>query len=171
MTRLRIRFDHGLGDCVHFAHLLQLYKRRHYEVFVHFEDNKDIVWKAAGIPWGELDGSDYHPWAYSAEFNRPEPDIDSSGSKTASNLNQAPLPNIGDVNSLWEELCSVNLEGSIDRYITDANIEEVATFLQHLPRPIILLHTSGTNMPGSKNLPHDVVTNSTGYCWIALPAP
>jgi hypothetical protein len=158
MARLRVRFDHGLGDCVHFAHLLQLYKRRHYELSVHYEDNKDIVWKAAGIPWGELEGSSYHPWPYSKDFNHPEPDIDSSGSKIASNLNRSPLPNIGDVNGLWEELCSVNLEGSIDPYITEANIEEARTFLQHLPRPIILMHTSGTNMPESKNLSPDVVT-------------
>jgi hypothetical protein len=157
--RLQLWFDHGLGDCVHFAHVLQLYKRRGYEVCVHYEGNKKLVWKAAGIPYVQLEGSARHRWSYAADFNRPQPDCDWSGSKTASNINQHPLPYIGEVDALWEELCSVSLEESCLLHLKPADVYEAGKFLRNLPRPIILLHTSGTNFAPSKNIPHDVVAD------------
>ena len=39
---MQIWFDHGLGDCVHFAHLLQLYRHRGCDIRVHFEENKKV---------------------------------------------------------------------------------------------------------------------------------
>ena len=43
-------FDHGLGDCVQMAHVLDLYRRRGYDIQVHYEPNKQAVFETAGFP-------------------------------------------------------------------------------------------------------------------------
>ena len=127
-----------------------------YEVSVHYEENKDLVWRAAGIPFVPIEGCPYHHWSYPADFNRPQPARDWSGNKIASNLNHQPLLFLREVDSLWEDLCSVHLE-HLPPHISSADINDARNFLRDLTRPIILLHTSGTNFPSSKNIPDNVV--------------
>ena len=50
MLECRFKFDcHGLGDVVHFAHAVQLWKKRGYDVTVQVEENKIFVWQVAGV--------------------------------------------------------------------------------------------------------------------------
>lgn len=156
MSDLRLWFDHGLGDCVHFAVLLQLYKQRGWNVSVHYEQNKSAVWRAAGLAYAGLhDNVKYHKWAYRTDFNRPRPEWDGSGNKIAANLNTPPLPPLGDPVELWEELCGTEVSG--EELETPELAAQAENFLKGLPRPIVLLHTHGTNWSGGKSLPAGTV--------------
>lgn len=152
---MRLWFDHGLGDCVHFAHLLQLYRNRGYDISVHYEANKALVWQAAGIEYAPLEGARYHHWGYPEGFNQPNAQQDFSGSKIAGNFNLSPLPYLGGVQDAWAELLRVDLDGSVEPHLPAEAVGAAQRFLQHLPRPIVLLHTAGTNFPEAKNIaPH-----------------
>jgi hypothetical protein len=151
-------FDHGLGDCVHFAFLLQLYRRRGYgPICIHFEENKRPVFEAAGCQYSPAH-INYHHWRYDPGFNQPDPHHEGSGNKLYYNLNSEWLPYIGDPDDLWRELIEVNLEDAFDGLITEPVREDVRKFLEHLPRPIVLLHTKGTNIPQDKNIPDEVTS-------------
>lgn len=129
--------------------MLQLYRKRGYDVYCHFEDNKNAVFRIADIDYCNLHGSSHHPWIYQPGFNSPG-ELDWSGNKTALNLNQQPLPEIGERGELWEELCAVKLDGT--KIVSPALREDALRFLDALPRPIVLLHSHGTNYAGLKNI-------------------
>ena len=150
MPELKIRFNsHGLGDCVNFAHVLQLYKRRGYDVNVQGEENKLFLWQVAGVKL--IDYAVHHPWGHPWQFddlNQP----DCLGNKVAHNLHcPEVMPEIGDRETLWPELCGVRL--SAHDLIPAKAHAEVDRFLQGLPRPIICLHSRGTNWQERKALP------------------
>lgn len=153
---LKVWFSHGLGDCVQFVHLLQLYRRRGWQVQVHYDGNKAGVFKVAGVTYiGKQTDVPHHGWWHPGDFNRPRLEDDSSGSKTGGGMETAPLPNLGNKRELWEELCSIELDASPLRTPeADAEAEE---FLRGLPRPIITLHTCGTTSAAEKNLSDQVV--------------
>lgn len=153
-------FDHGAGDCCHWVHLLQLYKKRGYEVACHHHENKKAIFAAAGIPYfgvtGDPQGGAYHSWKYSADFNHPKADCDWSGNKIALNLNKECLPAIGQVDELWDELCEVDMPGAMESVLPEEVKKQGEAWLADLPRPIVMVHSHGTNMPSSKNLSHEV---------------
>lgn len=155
-SAFQVAFDHGLGDSVQFAHLLQLYRRRGYDIRVDYADDKELVWRAAGISRASPEGAAYHQWGHAVDFNHPVPGIEWSGNKTASNINQDPLPPIGDLETLWEELCGVNLEGSVERFVTGSDLKKIQELTSALPRPIFLVHPQGTGWPERKNFPRGV---------------
>jgi hypothetical protein len=150
-------FDHGLGDCVQFATVLQLYRRRGHTVNVHCEHNKLDVFRAAGCD-NLQQPKNYHHWRYSRGFNEPRADVDGSGNKTFNNLGREQLTLTGSQAEMWEEICQVNLEDSFDPLLTDAVRAEARRFVADLPRPIVLLHTRGTNFANDKSLPDDDTT-------------
>lgn len=154
MPDLRVWFDHGLGDCAQFATLLQLYKRRGWDVAVHHEDNKEPLWRAAGLPSIPLDDTvPQHDWFYPADFNRPGTSLDGAGSKLFGNLNRTPLPSLGEPSALWEELCDIEVDGG--SLATPELWAETDRFLANLPRPIVLVHTRGSNFAEEKSLSDD----------------
>ena len=154
---LRVWFDHGLGDCVHFIQVLQLYRDRNYLVSVHFEHNKSAIWHAAGIPRCELDGTPRHEFVYDGFFNQPNVKEDWSGSKTAFNMTYPPMPPLGPTGLLWEELVTVDQTDAVAQYIADhPATQQMQRALADLPRPIVLLHTNGSNWAAMKNIPPDV---------------
>ena len=151
---LHISFDHGVGDCVQFARLMQLYRRRGYKVRVHYAANKEPIWHAAGIESWPRDCL-RHEWPYTAEFDHPDPFREGSGNKVFANLNVAPLPDLGSPEEQWAELAAVDMEGCFDSFITPAIRVEVKHFLHDLSRPLVLLHTRGTTFSDQKSLPED----------------
>ena len=153
-TELNCWFDHGLGDCVHWAALMQLYKRRGFDVRVHYEGNKAPVFEAAGLPYLE-EHVNYHHWRYYDGFNHPDPAHEGSGNKTYLNLNTEWLPDLGDRDDLWRELCGVDMEDSFDPQLPRVK-RQVDRFLEHLPRPVVALHTNGTNFAPMKSIPPHV---------------
>lgn len=158
MSFLEIEFDHGLGDCATFAHLLQLYRNRGYEFAIRSDRNKELVWKAAGVRVASDGSFARHAWLHPPSFNRPDLGDETSSSKVGWNINQPPLPEIGESQALWRELCAVNLEEALDPFLTREDERDIASMIAHLPRPIVLLHTAGTSSPETKSLPSDLAT-------------
>ena len=88
---LKVWFNHGLGDCVQFVHLLQLYRRRGWQIQVHYEPNKAPLFQAAGVEYiDKIAGVPHHGWWHPGDFNRPRVEDDLAGSKTGSNINKSP---------------------------------------------------------------------------------
>jgi hypothetical protein len=168
MRDLPLKFDHGLGDCVHFAHMLQLAKQAGYAPRVHYQQNKRELWEAAGIPYCEDAGAAYHAFKYVEGFNLPTPEPDYSGAKAA-HCFAPPLPDLGAVDETWERLCKVDLSKSLYTQITQEQAAAAARFVEHLPRPIVLLHTNGTNWIERKNLPTEVTTELYGRLLDGMP--
>ena len=150
---LQVRFDHGLGDCALFAHLLQLYRARGYEFAVASDANKAFVWEAAGARSATNGSFARHDWAHPPLFNRPEPVDEMASSKVAWNINRDPLPAIGEPPDLWRELCATQLEGAAAALVKPEDVRAAAAFVEQLPRPIVLVHTAGTTSPLTKSLP------------------
>jgi len=146
-----IKFDrHGLGDCCHFAQLLQLWIRRGFDVTVQAEENKLPLWRAAGIK--TVQGGDLpdHAWVYPEHFEDLDyPDWQQN--KVAHGILHPALPQIGDQRELWDELIGIRM--SADLLITPENTIEACTFLEGLPRPLVCLHTRGSNWQARKSLP------------------
>lgn len=158
MPDLNIKFDrHGLGDCVHFAHALQLYKSRGFNVTVQAEENKLFVWKVAGVNIVQGGGLPDHPYIYPAGFDDlSAPDYERN--KVAFGLRHDVMPRLEDLGlsqqQAWDELCAVRL--SAHEHIPAEAHAEAERFLEGLPRPIICFHSRGTNWHERKSLPTDV---------------
>ena len=157
MKTLRIGFDHGLGDCVHFAHVLQLYRDRGYRIELAGVPNKQFVWRVAGCDLADFATStpeQRHGWGYPASFE----DVfapDCQANKVAHGIGAGPLPPLdADRETLWQELCAVRLS-AIDLIPQEAR-DEADAFLHDLPRPIVCLHSNGTNWAERKSLPATV---------------
>jgi len=155
MPELKIKFDrHGLGDVVHFAHAVQLYKSRGYDVTVQVEENKKFLWQVAGVTivqGGDLPDHSYHYPAHFEDLNAP----DSATNKVAFGLRHDVMPKLElTEDEAWDELCSVRL--SAHDHIPPEAHAEAAAFLEGLPRPIICLHSRGTNWHERKSIPTEV---------------
>ena len=147
---MSILFNHGLGDCVHMVHVLQLYKARGIEIPVHFAEDKRIIFEAGNVTYAGYEGAEHHDFSYYPDWNNPAyPEWRSN--KICANIGKGGTPDIGEPADLWDELCRVDLEDQL--CISAAATIKVAGFLLNLPRPIVLLHLMGTNFPESKNLP------------------
>ena len=155
MPVLQIKFDrHGLGDCVHFAHALQLYKRRGFEVTVQAEVNKRFVWDVAGVNVVHSGNLPDHPYLYPARFDDlAQPDCEQN--KVVFGLTHNVMPKLDvSAEALWEELCAVRL--SAHPLIPCEAHTEAEAFIAGLPRPLVCLHSRGTNWHERKSLPTDV---------------
>lgn len=155
LPEIAFKFDrHGLGDVCQASLLVQLYRRLGYRVKVQCEPNKEFVWKVAGCET-QFDG-DFpdHPWNYPSQFD----DLcypDCIANKTAFNIGRPPLPGLeGNRDYLWDQLCDVRL--SAKEFISDRARREAERFVDSLPRPIICLHSSGSNWRERKSLPVDL---------------
>ncbi|MBI1989480.1 MAG: class I SAM-dependent methyltransferase [Betaproteobacteria bacterium] len=149
-NELRLWFDHGLGDCVHFAHVLQLYQRRGYETQVHYEENKKLIWRAAQAQWIPLEGARYVEFGYPSQFGSLS-ESELLANKIAHNLDLSPLLRVAPKEALWRELAEVRL--SVRGLVPEASRTAARRFVAGLPRPIVLLHTHGTNFATQKNIP------------------
>lgn len=155
--QLKLWFDHGLGDCVHFLAMLQPYIRRGWDVSVHFEENKRWLWEALRVPYCGLDGAQYHPYTYLDSFNGPT-HIEGTGNKMAGNFVH-PLPDLGvPPEQLWAEVCQHDMSQAMYWHIDPAVQAKVDAFLVGTVEPLILLHTHGTNWPESKTIPDATVS-------------
>lgn len=142
MSLVSVSFRHGLGDCVHFAHLLPLWLRRGYEVEVECSDFARPLFELAGarvVP----KTLKAHPWMHSLIGPPLEPVW--SGNKVACNLRASPLPDVGGPGDLWEELLAVRL-----RYPPLAPWESPG-------RPLVLCHFKGQSGLFDKNYPDHAI--------------
>tara|TARA_Y100000310_G_scaffold343421_1_gene450966 strand:+ start:5451 stop:6629 length:1179 start_codon:yes stop_codon:yes gene_type:complete len=155
MPDLNLKFDqHGLGDVAHAVLFLQLWKQRGWNITVQIEENKRKVWEVGGFTL--QNGGDFpnHPYGYSQDFNNIElPDWRCN--KVAFGMRERVLPVIGSQEELWGELCRVRLRAEPG----DDAKREASRFLSGLPRPIICLHTRGSNWQERKSLPVETAFN------------
>lgn len=153
---LRLWFDHGLGDCANFAHVLELYRRRGHRISLHCADDKAFVFSPLEVARVPVD----HPgleYVVFPESRDPSPEIADQYwlyNKSGANVAGSPLPNIGTPEGLWRELCSVRLNAA--PFVPSEDRRSVEEFLRDLPRPIVLLHSMGNTSQESKNVPPDV---------------
>ncbi len=104
MSHTSLSFHHGLGDSANFARLIPLYVKRGHEIAVQCTPDKEILFRAAGA--SIVDRAEHvHPWDYPPYDVHAGHGRDWQGSKSAWNVSQPPLPNIGDRAELWPEYC------------------------------------------------------------------
>ncbi|MDB5338395.1 MAG: hypothetical protein JWN70_4014, partial [Planctomycetaceae bacterium] len=151
---IRLAFNtHGLGDCVHAATALRLYIQRGYDVQIQVEDNKRWLWEAAGIPIYEGEEPlPVHPYYYPDmgkfwDLSAP----DHTYSKIAHFFEVAELPKLGTKEEVWAAVCSerVDARGAVSVEV----MNDVEKFLEGLPKPIVLLHSKGSNWQEKKSIP------------------
>jgi ADP-heptose:LPS heptosyltransferase len=150
-TLISFSFHHGLGDCSNAAHLLALYTRRGFEIEVECRPDKSWLFEAAGcrsVPRAR----EVHHWDHAGAAGRPLHHDHWSGNKTAWNLSRNPLPHIGEIAELWDELCSTKLD--LDRFLTPEIEREIDRYVRTLPRPLILFAPQGDTATDRKNLDH-----------------
>lgn len=147
---VRLRFEHGLGDTVNFLHLVPLYRRRGYQLEVDCPPERQLLLSIAGAQaCRRSDALISHPWVHRG-YADITPERPWASNRVLSNLGVAPLPQIGDQSELWDELCQVRLQAN--DHLSASSVESVQRWLAGLPRPIVLLHTSGRTSPELKNL-------------------
>lgn len=152
-----VRFEHGLGDCVYFAHQLPLYLRRGFKIVVCCKPDKEILFHAAGVEVAaSVDGGASVPWFEGAE---PTADLRFDNywhwSKMARNLSLDPMPDIGNPARLWEEYCDVALDAR--PFIPSRAKESIGGYVGRLPSPLILLHAQGATGQSRKNIPPELL--------------
>lgn len=148
---ISFKFHHGLGDVANFAHMLPLYTKRGYTIGVDCTPDKAPIFEAAGarIVKSGLN----HVWGHPPAPGQPTVLDHWSGNKSAYNISRSPLPNIGSYVERWEEYCSVKL--NLDAYVTPEIAAKIGSYIDQLPRPLILIHPQGNTGATKKNLPHD----------------
>ncbi len=163
-------FDHGLGDVVQVLHLLELYRRRGFTINAHYEINKKAIWDLAGYKYIPVEGAQYHGWKYHSGFNVPHDADTGHGNKIYGNLcntDETPLPPLGTPDEIWTELCDVRIPRHAA--IPQDAVNFVNAFVEPLPRPLILLHSKGTNFQQSKSIPDTEVEKLYRILLDAMP--
>ena len=151
--KISVRFHHGLGDCINFAHLVVLYIQQGYEVEVECNPSAAPVFLAAGATLTNRAEHDHpweHPWQHDPELPPPNHFNHWSGSKVLWNISRPPLPDIGHYSNHWAA-CSA-LRFDLESQVTAEVRSEVDQYLRHLPRPLVCIHTKGNTGQHLKNL-------------------
>jgi ADP-heptose:LPS heptosyltransferase len=149
MKEIKFKFKHGLGDIANGCLMFNVLKNEGYDVTVDVDPNKLLLLKAAGIKAVTSSKFPSHDYLHSAHFfDLSKPDCEHN--KMAHGMFSRILPTIGTPEEVWDKLCKVKL--SADPLIT-ADIEaETLKFLEGLPRPIVCMHTIGSNWSEKKSL-------------------
>ncbi|QDV50064.1 polysaccharide pyruvyl transferase family protein [Gimesia fumaroli] len=150
-----ITFHHGLGDSTYFAHSLPLYTKRGHKPRIYCTPDKQILYQPTGVEviTTPEKNSLHHGWDHAPSTRELHP---WSINKAGFNLGRGPMPAIGKTEELWDEYCATKLD--ITPYLSDESRDHVASLIEDLPKPLILLHTMGNTSPGYKNLSPDVTT-------------
>ncbi len=154
---ISIEFSHGLGDCVMFAHMIPLYIRRGYNVGVYCVNGleKNVLFQAAGARI--LDEPCHkHSWEF-PPGGPPLFDDLLSRNKACWNITKAPLPHIGNRKELIEEYLNVRLD--LMPFLSEERKAYVDKMIEDLPRPLILVHTTGNSCAENKNISELEVRN------------
>ena len=146
----RVRFQHGLGDCAYFAHLIPLYTKRGHQIEVECTPDKRILFEAAGARVLTERAPLEHAWGYPPGGTFEGHGKFWQGSKIGHNISESPLPNIGPKEELWDELSASRID--IRPHLSAAVVETAHQWLEKLPRPIVLFHQKGNTGQARKSL-------------------
>jgi hypothetical protein len=150
---LDIHFDHGLGDVVHFAAILRVLEKRYgIKVRIFGEPNKRAAWEAAGIELlSEVAEAPYHRWTYPPDFNFPGARYDGAGSKIFGNIFISG-ESLTERQEIYRDVCNLDMRDWLPQVIPGDVQSQIDKWLKGLPKPYVLLHTTGTNFPDGKNV-------------------
>ncbi|MDZ4403469.1 class I SAM-dependent methyltransferase [Prosthecobacter sp.] len=150
MSTQHIKFNHGLGDCVFFAHQLPLYQRRGFEFEVGCQVNKEFLFAPACTT--QPDASHVPlPWKHGVGLEKLDDTNHWQANKAMANFSLAPMPDIGPPSTeLWDEYCAVKVD--LGSRVSPAVQQMVADYFSKLARPIILLHGTGNTSREVKSL-------------------
>ena len=149
---ISLRFEHGLGDCSHFAYQIPLYLRRGHKIEIECTPDKAPLFRAAGASVVQL-AEETHGWPHSPDPGRPDHNAPWSGNKPAFNLSRPPLPDIGAFEERWRELSEIDL--TLAPLVTQEHRDTVDRWFDSINGPLICLHTKGNTSTESKNLDHE----------------
>lgn len=150
-------FGHGLGDCVHFCSQIPLYKRRGYDVNVFCPGNKRALFRASGarllssktdlqrVGWEHCPGF-LGKRISKASGGKQVPEFNKAGY----NLSLDPMPSIGTPGELWDEYIKVSIP--LTAHVGPRIWAKVNQYLEKMPRPIVLVHSTGTSFRRAKSL-------------------
>jgi hypothetical protein len=146
---LHIGFDSNLSDCAYCAHLMSLYTRRGFQFLVDCPADKRILFDAAGARTAPLGTAPAYRWDETTDKPYAGQGRFWQGNRIAHHLSRPPLPNIGAVEDLWDELCLSHID--IEPYLPYGVTRTVQSWLAALPRPIVLADIAtgpGGSAPG-----------------------
>lgn len=152
-SQTNVRFYHGLGDAANFARLIPMYLKRGHQIGVECTPDKRIIFESAGATIVEHAEHEHH-WGYPPHDVHQGHGLDHQGSKLGWNISQAPLPDIGPKDELWSEYCQTQVH--VRPQIPARDWKFVETWLQDLPKPVVLLHTKGNTGQSVKSLPDEI---------------
>ena len=148
---LKVSFDHGLGDCVNFAHVMAVYAQHGYAFKATCAEDKGIVLRTAASVCHSGCGASRVPWYETPGVTRENVDKPWRHNKAAISMNVAPLPPLGILPSeFWRELCETRIYAG--GLVMPIDFEFVDRFIEALPKPLILVHTMGNTSQDSKSL-------------------
>jgi hypothetical protein len=144
-------FHWGFGDLCNFAHILELYRRRGWQIEIECDPGKECLVQAAGAKYVPHSPHN-HGW-HDIALQTPEQAMFApwKGNKISHNVGQRPLPDLKMDRELWKELCAVKL--AMDDKVTPEHRQTIDGILALLPayRPLVLLHAFGDSSQGEKN--------------------
>lgn len=147
--RICVDYYHGLGDAVHFAHSVPLWRRRGWDVSVTCPPDYEPLFAAVGArePGGQVR---YHDLPHPQGPGQPTMRDHWAGNKVAWNLTHSGcMPDIGHYSELWDELCGVRLD--IAPHLPQLVLDRVRRRLDTMRRPIVAIHCRGNNVQDYKN--------------------
>ncbi len=101
---VRVEFMHGLGDCVHFAHQIPVYRRRGVEVEVVCAADKAPLFLAAGASVSSSrEGAHVHLWSDPPAPNHVTVHDWFCCNKAFHAFSIGPLPKLPLSEDLWKE--------------------------------------------------------------------
>jgi FkbM family methyltransferase len=149
---IRFAFNtHGLGDVVHCCAAMRLYIDRGYDVALQVEQNKRWVFGAAGIPiYTGPETLPLHPYYYPSDFfNLANPDH--THSKIAHFFEIGELPKLSKKEDVWRMVCETKIDATAA--VSPEAMAQARKLIDGLPKPILLLHSKGSNWQQEKSIP------------------
>lgn len=151
-----VRFDHGLGDAVNFAHTLLVYQKRGHTFKVACSPDKAPIFRAVGAETCGLDDcpAPDHPWHNPRQPAMTKPGEDWVGNKAGWNWGVSPMPLIGIPGGLWPELVGAYVENAGPFFRSTEGEGRAEGVIDDLPegRPVVLLHANANTTPHKKDL-------------------
>ncbi len=152
---IQVNFNHGLGDCVMFAHQVPLYRAAGWWVEIGCQPDKRILFQPAGAVTTSVNPD----WPFIGWQHPPAPQPSPERSlvhwnKAGWNLSASPMPDIGGKEVLWNAYTQTRLD--IQPHLGADAIRSAGLFLTELPKPWVALHTMGNSFQKAKSLPDDL---------------
>lgn len=148
-----LRFDHGLGDQVYFAHLLTWYGQRGHRFSLRVDANKAAIYRGCANVVLNPGGNDFPkvPWSHGPSVRAVIEANAVTANKAVASVSVAPLPDLGPPTwETWREIAAIRLD--VTPHVHPEESGPIRSRLRGIPRPLVLFHPKGTTLQHRKNL-------------------